>query len=185
MLAVGGAAAMAHSGATGIVKQRMDAMGVMGDTVKALSEMMRGDRAYDAGKVRDGAARIRTHAGEALYKLFPENSTSGPSEAKKEIWSSWEEFVALSDRLETLAAGLEGAADNGLMMGGNAPALDMSSMMGTSGLMGTSGSMGVAPMHDDALPSPQDLAQMPADGVFNMVADTCSSCHTRFRQEKH
>lgn len=30
----------------------------------------------------------------------------------------------------------------------------------------------------------EQLAAMPADGVFNMVAQTCSSCHTKFRLEK-
>ncbi len=29
-----------------------------------------------------------------------------------------------------------------------------------------------------------DIAQMPADGLFNMVAQTCSACHSKFRVEK-
>jgi len=186
---VGAAAALAHSGASGIVKQRMDAMGVMGDTVKALSEMMRGEKAYDPDAVRAGAARIRSHAGEALLKQFPEGSRSGPSEAKEEIWSNWDEFAALSHRLEALAAGLEEAAGNGTMMAGSMPPSGMSAMMGTdtSGapMMGSSGMMGMDTMHAAALPTPAELTEMPAGGVFNMVAATCSSCHTRFRQEKH
>ena len=41
------ATAFAHSGATGIVKERMDGMSALGETIKALVPMMRGEGTYD------------------------------------------------------------------------------------------------------------------------------------------
>ena len=57
--------AFAHSGATGIVKERMDAMLAMGKAVKTVAPMMRGETAYDAGTVSDAARLFQQHAGES------------------------------------------------------------------------------------------------------------------------
>ncbi len=188
MLAISGLStlALAHGGATGIVKERMDGMMAMSKVVKSLSAMMRGDTEYDADAVKDGAAIIKSHAGETLTALFPEGSASDESEAKPEIWSDWESFSAYAKQLSVFADGLAAAADNGLMhgdaspmMGGQPGMMVGSSMMG-SGMNGN-GMMGDATTMMDA----DQLAQMPVDGVFNMVTQTCSACHTQFRAEKH
>ena len=63
--------ALAHSGATGIVKERMDAMSEMGKTIKELATMMRGEKAYDTNIVRTGAALIGKHSGDAMTGLLP------------------------------------------------------------------------------------------------------------------
>ncbi len=159
----------------------MDAMGEMGDVMKSLSSIMRGDKGYDAAAVRSGAEAIQSHSGEALTKLFPEHSIEGSSEAKPEIWSNWQEFKSLADQLDLFAAALGQGADNGLAHGG-----DGAGMMGGSSMMSQDGMMGTAPMMGDAsqMANPEMLAQMPADGLFNMVAQTCSACHSKFRVEK-
>lgn len=177
------AAAFAHSGATGIVKQRMDAMGKMAKAMEALTSIMRGDVAYDAQKVKENASVIKAHSGNAISSLFPEGSLNKPSVAKAEIWSDWDVFVELSDRLELYAAGLEQAAENGLMQrDGNMP-------MAGSGMMGNGAAnmpMGSGMMMNSGrqAPTAEMLASMPADGVFGMVAQTCSDCHTKYRIEK-
>ncbi len=193
LVTAGIAGAMAHGGATGIVKERMDAMGEMGDAVKAITEMMRGERDYDAAAVREGSRIIKSHAGESMTKLFPEGSTQKPTEARPEIWSNWDEFKTLADQLLTLADGLEQAADNGMMMSNSN---DTSTMMGggnnsstmgsgSDSMMGGSGMMGDGTMmRGGRMMDAKALAQMPADGVFNMMARTCSACHTKFRIEK-
>ncbi|XWN33057.1 MAG: cytochrome c [Devosia sp.] len=183
------AVAVAHTGATGVVKERMDQMMAIGDANKALRAMFSGETPYDAVVVAQSAQTIRGHAGEALISLFPEGSLDGPTEAKPEIWENWDEFVTLANRLEHVAEGLARAADNGpgadeampsmgAMMGGR-DAPDMNAMMGgqmMSGMMGT-GSPEMAM-------SPDMMAEMPADRVFAMLGDTCSACHTKFRIEK-
>lgn len=171
--------ALAHGGATGIVKERMDGMSAMGKAVKTLSMMMRGEVEYDPEQVKREAAVIETHAGERLTSLFPTGSGGAPSEAKPTVWSDWAEFEEISNQLQLYAKALEQAAPNGLMMQ-QPSTVDM---MGTtnSGMMGNNSAMmmGSAPNMDlDA------LADMPADGVFNMLAQTCASCHAKFRIEK-
>lgn len=185
------AAAYAHGGATGIVKERMEAMESMGDAVKRLAAMMRGETGYDAAAVKEEAETIRQHAGQAITSLFPEGSGGEPSEAKPGIWSDWDAFTALAMQLESFAGGLEAAADNGLMHGGDGPGAgnmtgQQNGMMGSgSGMMGAgSGMMGSGMTGGAGIPDADALAAMPADGVFVMMTQTCSACHTKFRIEE-
>ncbi|TLP41911.1 cytochrome c [Cohaesibacter sp. CAU 1516] len=179
---------LAHGGATGEIKERMDAMSSMGKAVKVLKDIMQGKTDYDADAVRKQAAIIKSHAGDALTDGFPEGSLKMPSEAKAEIWTDWEKFSQLASQLETFATGLEGAADNGLMMGKNAGSgmgammgKGAGSMMGKQAPMMGSG-MGTANAADHI--TPERLAQMPAEGVFTMMVQVCSACHTDYRAEK-
>ncbi len=201
LLLAGAVAVHAHGGATGIVKERMEAMEEMGDVMKSLTAIMRGETDYDADAVRKGAAVIGSHAGEALTKLFPKDSLSEASEAKPDIWADWESFSALASQLELFANGLGDAAENGLAHGSNGPGFG-GGMMGWGGMTGQGGRMGQGGMMAPGtmmgqggmmggfagsgmpMADPDMLAQMPADGLFNMVAQTCSSCHSAFRTEK-
>jgi cytochrome c556 len=133
--------------------------------------------------VKTEAALIRSHAGEAMTKLFPADGDNMSSEAKPEIWSDWDDFAEQAERLETLAGGLEAAADNGLMTAGaSSDGNDTSAMMGTGGsdMMGDNHMMG----SEAGMPDAAMLASMPADRVFTLMTDACSACHTRYRQEK-
>ena len=197
----GGAASVsvsAHSGAKGIVGERMEHMEMLGDAVKQLTAMFTGKAPYDAAKVRDLANVVKDHGGATMTALFPKGSIEPPSEAKPEIWTDWQTFQALADQLESFGAGLAAAADNprGGMPGGSGMMGQQGGMMGQSGqgmmgqgmgqgmmgqnMMGSGGSPGVMPQH-----SAETFAQMPPDMVFGMVTQTCSSCHTRFRAEKN
>lgn len=170
-------AAFAHGGATGIVKERMDAMADMGKAVKAVTPMMRGETAYDAGVVRQAAETFSRHAGETMTNLFPEGSGGMPSEAKDAIWSKWEEFAGLAEQLGVVSEGLAGAADNGLMAaGGSVTSTDTMMGGGASMMGGGSAAMG------NAMTAAQ-ISEMPADGAFTMVTQVCSACHTQFRAE--
>ncbi|PCI04713.1 MAG: cytochrome C [Hyphomicrobiales bacterium] len=172
-------AAFAHGGASGVVKQRMDAMSNMGKVMKTMAIMMRGESPLDADLIRASAHTILDHSGNSLTKLFPDHSNIKPSEARDEIWSNWEEFNNLADQLNTLATGMEAAAGNDLMMAGSGSMMKSGGMT-SGGMMGKGGIMD----GDAHMPTPQMLASMPIDGVFNMVAQTCSACHTKFRFEK-
>ncbi|MEM5469954.1 MAG: c-type cytochrome [Paracoccaceae bacterium] len=176
-------AAFAHGGATGIVKERMDAMADMGKAVKAVTPMMRGDVAYDAEVMRQAAETFSRHAGESMTKLFPEGTGGMPSEAKDTVWSNWDEFSALAERLGIAAEGLAAAADNP-MMGSNAGETNADTMMGGgSGMMsGGANMMGGSSAMGDAMTVAQ-ISEMPVDGAFSMVTQACSACHTQFRAE--
>ncbi|MFC6673519.1 c-type cytochrome [Marinobacterium aestuariivivens] len=170
---------MAHGGATGVVKERMELMKDLKGSMKSLSEMFSGKADYDAAKVREAAAVLEAASGEAMTRLFPEGSLHGPTEAKPGIWQEWERFQGLADDLGVYSRALAESADNRGGAGGQGSGTMMGtrSMMGGQSMMGTGGMMGGAP-------SAEHLAQMPSEMVFKMVTDTCSSCHTRYRVEK-
>ncbi|WP_299202120.1 cytochrome c [uncultured Amphritea sp.] len=172
---------IAHGGATGVIKERMDLMEGMKDVVKEVSAIYKGEAEYNADTIRNAAETIKTHSGDAMTKLFPEGSVSGHSEAKPLIWEEWQRFKTLADRQVRLADGLYQAADNqesgnaGHMMGG-------SGMMGSSdGMMGSGGMMGG---NEHMMDDPEQLAKMPSSAVFQMLTDNCSSCHERYRVEE-
>ena len=107
------AAALAHGGATGIVKERMEAMKSLGEAGKALAAMAKGETAFDADAVAAQARTMADHAGETMTRLFPEGSLDAPSEALPVIWEDWGRFSALAQTLETTSAQLEAAAYTG------------------------------------------------------------------------
>ena len=104
--------ALAHSGATGVVKDRMEAMKAMADALEVIVPMTRGERAYDPGAYAAAARRIAAEAGRPLVDKFPEGSTQSPSEAAPAIWTDFARFSDLSMTLERRAAALAQAADN-------------------------------------------------------------------------
>ncbi len=58
------AVAVAHTGATGVVLDRMNGMTAMKETVAELAPMMQGAVPYDTFIVSEGASVIASHAGE-------------------------------------------------------------------------------------------------------------------------
>ncbi|MGC9330061.1 MAG: cytochrome c [Candidatus Hinthialibacter sp.] len=90
------AGAWAHSGAMGVVKERMDAMKAMGDAVKRIKPMMTGETAYDAVAVQAAARMIAQEAGTAIVAKFPKGSGGGVSEALPAVWSERARFEALA-----------------------------------------------------------------------------------------
>ncbi|ASP23434.1 cytochrome c-556 (plasmid) [Antarctobacter heliothermus] len=169
-------AALAHGGATGIVKERMEAMMAMGKAVKSVAPMMRGETAYDAEALRDAARTFQAHSGKALTEQFPKGSGGAPSETKDEVWQDWDRFTELADQLGIYARGLELAAANGL---GKHGGMGAGAMMGGSSMMGGGSMMGGT----DGMMSAEDIGAMPADAAFNMTTQVCSACHARFRAE--
>lgn len=95
--------ALAHGGAQGVVKQRMDQMDEMKDAVKAISAMLKGRSAYDQGEMRALATTLQQRSGDALVKLFPEGSLQKPSEALPVVWQEWDRFERLAGEQEMLS----------------------------------------------------------------------------------
>ncbi len=96
---------MAHKGATGIVKTRMDAMADIGTQMKLLGAMMQGKTAFDSKTVGAAAEVIASHAAK-MPELFPKGSTHKPSEALPAIWQDWDRFTKLAKDLEMSAGKL-------------------------------------------------------------------------------
>lgn len=110
LVAVG--TALAHTGATGIVKERMDAMSEIGDHVKAVGTMLKSGE-LDLARVSVAGEAIAKHGGAAMLKLFPEDSLHPPTEASPAIWKEWTKFQTLADDLQVAALTLKSTADEG------------------------------------------------------------------------
>ena len=106
-------AAFAHSGAMGIVKERMDAMTEISRNVKTVGQMLKGTAAYNPGEIERAAKAISAHAGDAMTELFPEGSLDPPTEASPEIWAQWPEFSMFAGRLQSSARTLQDLAAQG------------------------------------------------------------------------
>lgn len=89
----------AHSGATGVVKERMDRMQTMKQSMKAMGDMVKGKSPLLAEEMEKQSRLILT-ASEGIPHTFPQGSTESPSEALPTIWQNWDRFVSLSSSLD-------------------------------------------------------------------------------------
>lgn len=108
-LAFAGGTALAHSGASGIVQERMELMKDIAGQMKQIGAMIKGKADFDAQAVHSAAGTVAAHAGE-IPELFPEGSTEAPSEALPSIWRDWDAFTGLAADLEERADALAEAA---------------------------------------------------------------------------
>jgi cytochrome c556 len=193
------AVALAHTGATGVVLERMNGMTALRDTVAELAPMMQGTVPYDAVIVSEGASVMSGHAGDMMLSLFPEGSLEGVTYAKPEIWSDWQEFAALAEELKTYADALTVAAPNGLEPApppGDMAGMDHSGMamapdaeadpgFTVAELMGYGGEKAPENLVARGTSEPAtlaiDLTTLAADDLFTRISATCSSCHSQFR----
>lgn len=150
--------ALSHSGATGIVKERMDGMKAMTEGLKSLVPMIKKERPYDPQAVRDVATLLQSHAGQNMLELFPEGSLQTPTEARPEIWTNWDDFSRHAMRLSVLARGLALSADTGLGAPGSAT---QTTITGTS--------------------TAQEIEALPVPVVLNAIGENCLACHTDYR----
>ena len=82
-------AALAHKGAMGIVKERMDKFEASEKATKRIKQALsRGDNAVVIAEAEFLVSWARKMEG-----FFPENSNQPPSEAKDDIWLQWDKFV--------------------------------------------------------------------------------------------
>jgi cytochrome c556 len=103
---------LAHQGATGIVKERMDMMKSMGDANKAIGDMIKGKTTFDAAQIAEHARTINRQSQDILGH-FPEGSLQKVSEALPQIWEDWPRFEHITQQLQTESAALVDIAANG------------------------------------------------------------------------
>jgi cytochrome c556 len=104
--------ALAHKGATGVVKERMDLMKRQKDDMKVIGLMAKGRTPFDASKAAEAARDIEITA-KNIHELFPEGTFGHPSEAKAAIWTKWDTFTDDADALGASAKALAAALDSG------------------------------------------------------------------------
>ena len=100
-------AALAHSGATGIVKERMDMFKRSQKNLKAIKSHIRGE---DYSSIAQLADEIREWAVK-MPEYFPEGSNIKPSEASPKIWEDFSGFKRAAMKNETATKKLISAAE--------------------------------------------------------------------------
>ena len=85
LLALATSYALAHEGATGVVKERMDLMKGQAKQMKLIGEMAKGKKKFDAAKAAAAAHDLGATA-KKIPDLFPEGSNKHPSEALDAVW---------------------------------------------------------------------------------------------------
>lgn len=78
----------------------------IGGAAKALGDMAGGKAAYDGAAAEAAKATIVDHAGQIGAK-FEKNPTDPGSEAKPEVWSSWDDFLTKATALQETAKALD------------------------------------------------------------------------------
>lgn len=91
------------------VKARMDLMGVIGMNTKALGDMAGGKADFDAAKAAMAKDAIIAASAEIAAKFEPQASDP-VSEAKAEIWTSWDDFVKKAEALNAAATALDASS---------------------------------------------------------------------------
>jgi cytochrome c556 len=100
------ASAAAHEHATGVVKDRMDAMEEMAKHMKAIGERVKSKR--DLATIKSEAHALQALAAHVTH-LFPPGSTQPPTDAKLAIWQNWPDFETKADALKAASVELENA----------------------------------------------------------------------------
>ena len=94
---------IAHGGAKGVVKERMELMKLLGDRMKEMGAMVKGKVVFESAVIAANASKIEQAAPD-ITRLFPDGNLQKPSEALPKVWEEWGRFNEMTDRL-TLEAG--------------------------------------------------------------------------------
>lgn len=106
----------AHSGAMGVMKDRMDLMKGMADAMKAMGAMVKGDVPFEPSVIVEKAAFLADHA-KKIPDMTPDGSNDHPSEALPIIWQEWDGYVTSANELADEGRKLVDIASNGANLG--------------------------------------------------------------------
>lgn len=116
LIATGAAAFAEGEAADPTVKARMDLMKTIGMNTKVLGDMAGGKVAFDAAAAGTAQAALAAAAAGIPARFEPQASDPA-SEAKPEIWTGWDDFVAKAGALKTAAEALDPATLEGVQAG--------------------------------------------------------------------
>lgn len=80
---------IAHEGATGVVKQRMDRFKASKDSVDVIKDALK--EADWVGLTTESESLLRW--AQEMDQYFPEGSQQKPSEARDAVWADWDGFT--------------------------------------------------------------------------------------------
>lgn len=98
-------------------KARAEVMQTIGAQTKVLGDMAGGKVPFDAAAA-EAAKLALAEAGGNIAMAFEVQGAADPaSEAKPEIWTNWEDFVAKATALKTAAEAVDASSADGIKAG--------------------------------------------------------------------
>ena len=88
------------------VKARMDLMGTIGMNTKILGDMATDKTAFDAAAAQAAKEALMAASADIGAKFEPQ-ATDPVAEAKPEVWTNWDDFVAKAGALTAAATALD------------------------------------------------------------------------------
>ncbi|MBX4954259.1 cytochrome c [Rhizobium lentis] len=153
-----------------VVALRQADMKAMAAAAKTIAGMFKDPGSYNSAEFRRAADTIRDRSGPGLSGHFAPGVAGPQSKALPDIPEERERFDRFADDLRNYAVALDAAALN------NAGPMPAGMRMKPGEAMG-GGPLGTHVRNDQA------LAAMPAEHVFHLMLQTCTSCHARFRAQ--
>lgn len=99
-----------------LVIAQKNLMKSFGGAAKALGGMASGEVAFDATAAEAAKATLVTGSAD-IHVKFEKAGSDPASEAKPEIWTSWDDFVAKATALNTAATALDATSADGIKAG--------------------------------------------------------------------
>ena len=84
-------------------KMREEVMEEIGGAIGTLGKMAKGEMAYDAAAAEAAKAKMIEEAGAIATDFATQGEADPASEAKPEIWTSWEDFLKKAEALKAAA----------------------------------------------------------------------------------
>lgn len=152
-----------------LVAERQTSMKQMAEAVKTIAGMFGGKTGFDPAALQGAATILRDYSGSMLFLAFPDDALELPeSNAAAAISAERSRFEALALKLREVATAFD-------LKTRNAVAITNDMRMGSSMVMGGS-LLGAKTSREQA-----DLAALPAEHLFHMMLETCTSCHGAYR----
>ncbi len=85
-------------------KMREEVMEEIGGAMGVLGKMAKGESPYDAAAAEAAKAKIVEEAGAIATEFATQGAADPASEAKPEIWTSWDDFLKKADALKAAAS---------------------------------------------------------------------------------
>ncbi|APO74496.1 cytochrome-c/b562 protein [Rhizobium etli 8C-3] len=153
-----------------VVGRRQADMKAMAAAAKTISGMFKDPESYKAVEFRLAADTIRDRSGGILSGHFASEDANPQSKARPNIPEERDRFDRIANDLRGYAAALDVAAEQ------NPGPMPASMRMKPGEAMG-GGPLGTHIRNE------QELSAMPAEHVFHLMIQTCTTCHARFRME--
>ena len=146
-------------------------MKAMATAAKTISDIFRNPDSYSSAEFGRAATAIADKSGEVLAGHFGGGSDDPRSKAKPEIGEDRDRFAGLANDLGNYARALEIAAEDN-----PGPMTDRMRMKPGEPMSG--GPLGTHVRNET------ELSSIPAEHVFHLMLQTCTTCHARFRMDR-